>query len=331
MVKHLRQVDLNLLHVFDEVMKHRSVAQAAEQLSLSPSAVSHALGRLRQALKDDLFLRSDAGLQPTPRALELAGHVRGGLMLLERALAVVPFVPEESIRGFRLAAGDYACALIMPRLVECLVRKAPNIDLQVSPVNRLDVARQLDSGAVDVVVGWFDTLPEDLRRRKLARESGAFVVRRDHPLAREIITWERLFDFPHVVVELTGPGEMRGDGFLDDRGLVRRVWMERAVLEARGRPDLSARVAVSVPHFTAVPPILRRTDMVATLPLRLARQVVAQGDLVMLDASLESGSIEIEAVWHSRSDSDVGLRWLLDELVDASAEPTEPDAPAVAR
>jgi DNA-binding transcriptional LysR family regulator len=313
-----RQIDLNLLHVFDAVMKHRSVTLASEQLALSPSAVSHALARLRQALKDDLFVRDEAGLQPTARAMELASQVSDGLALLERALAAAPFVPSESIRRFRLAAGDYVCAMILPRLVQRLAQVAPHVDLQVTPVSRLDVARQLDVGAVDVIIGLFRALPEKLRRRTLMQERVVFAARRDHPLTRDVVTREKLFDFPHVVVELTGATETRGDGFLDDRGLVRRVWMDGVVLEARDQANVAARVAVSVPHFTSVAPLLRVSDMVATMPLRLAQQAVAQGGIALLDPSLMPDPVAIEMVWHSRGDGDAGLAWLLDELVLAS-------------
>ena len=316
----LRQVDLNLLQVFDTVMKYRSVALAGEQLNLSPSAVSHALARLRHVLKDELFVRGETGMEPTQRAVELAAPVRDGLALLEVALTRAAFVPKESIRSFRLAASDYACAVILPRLFERIARAAPHIDLKILPVGRLGFSRQLEIGAVDLVIAWFDALPDNLLRKSIMRESGVFVVRHGHPLLQAPVTHERVFDFPHAVVELTGTEDMRSDGFLDDRGLVRRVWIERAVLEAQGRPDLSARVAVSVPHFTAVPPLLRVSDLIATLPLRLARLAVAQGGLVMLDPALETTVVDVEAVYHSRSDGDAGLAWLLDELRGACAD-----------
>jgi DNA-binding transcriptional LysR family regulator len=315
----LRQVDLNLLNVFDAVMRHRSVAAAAEQLSLSSSAVSHALGRLRLALKDELFVRDDRGMTPTPRALELSGSVRDGLALLERALSTVPFVPASSIRSFRIAAGDYACAFILPALVRRLAHLAPDIDLRVMPVNRTDVGRQLTTGTVDLVIGWFETLPEELRRRRLMREGGVLVVRAGHPLT-ESATRDEIFGFPHAVVELTGEDDVRSDGFHDDRGLVRRVWMERVVLQARGSSDVAARVAVSVPHFMALPFLLRDTDLVATLPVRVARRAVADGSLVMLDPSLEPNVIDVEMVWHGRADADAGLAWLMEELTAACAE-----------
>jgi DNA-binding transcriptional LysR family regulator len=313
----LRQVDLNLLHIFDAVLQTRNVGAAAERLGLSASAVSHALKRLRHALKDELFLRDETGMQPTPRALELAAPIHDGLALLARALATAPFVPRDSIRTFRIAAGDYACALILPPLVRRLAEKAPQVDLKITPVNRLDVGRQLETGSVDFVVGWFSDLPPELRRKPLMRESGAFVVRDGHPLAAGEVAQEGIFEFPHIVVALTGAEDPQAGGFIEDRGLVRRAWMERAVLQAWEHGDLSARVAISVPHFSAVAPLLRASDMIAMLPLRLARQAVAQGGLVMLDQSLETGSIEIEAAWHSRGDSDQGVTWLLNEVAEA--------------
>lgn len=324
----LRQVDLNLLHVFDTVMHTRSVAAAADRLALSPSAVSHALGRLRHALKDDLFIRDERGMTPTPRAIELAAKVHDGLSLLEQALTTTPFAPEDSIRSFRIAAGDYACAFLLPPLVARLRRLAPAIDLRITPVNRTDVGRQLQTGAVDLVLGWFETLPETLRRRHLLRESGAIVVRAGHPLTQEPLTLERAAAFPHVVVELTGEEDLRSDGFYDDRGLIRRVWMERLVLHAREQGAPAARVAVSVPHFTAIPFLLRDTDLVASLPMRLAQWAAASGDLVALPPLLASPTVDIDIVWHGRRDEDGGLTWLIDQLAQAVQEGAEGDSVA---
>ena len=169
------------------------------------------------------------------------------------------------------------------------------------------------------MIGWFETLPEELRRRRLMREGGVLVVRAGHPLT-ESATRDEIFGFPHAVVELTGEEDVRSDGFHDDRGLVRRVWMERVVLQARGSNDVAARVAVSVPHFMALPFLLRNTDLVATLPVRVARRAVADGGLVMLDPSLEPNVIDIEMVWHGRADADAGLAWIMEELAAACAE-----------
>jgi len=319
----INQVDLNLFYVFDAVMKHRSVARAAADLSLSPSAVSHALARLRLVLEDELFVRGDSGLQPTQRAMELAGHVSEGLLKFESALSAEVFVPAESRRRFRLAASDYFGAYALPHLVQRFAEIAPQVDLQLLAINRTDVARQLEMRSIDIVIGWFETLPGFLRRAAFVRESGAVVVRAGHPLATGSPTREQLLEYPHIVLDLTGPGSERGDGFVDDRGMVRRTRMERGLLEAREQHALPVRVAVTVPYFTAVPPILRVSDYVASLPRRFARRAVAEGGLVMLDPALEPGAVDIELVWHKRDDGDAGLRWLVSELVLAGATASE--------
>ncbi len=315
----LRNVDLNLFYVFDAVMKHRSVSRASAYLALSPSAVSHALTRLRQVLKDELFVRNDGGLQPTRRALELASRVSSGLLQFERALAVDAFVPAESIRCFRLSADDFFTSFALPHLVQRLGRAAPFVDLQVSPANRTDVARQLEAQTIDVVVGWFDALPSSLRRELLVRETGAFVVRAGHPLTKESPTLARLLEFPQLVVDFTSTGTERGGGFAEERGMLRRVRMERLLQEARNRRDRAARIALTVPYFASVPPILRVSDYVASLPFRFATWAVANGGLVLLDPTLEQRSIDIELVWHSRDDDDAGLRWFLDEVKSSVA------------
>ncbi|GAB0113367.1 LysR family transcriptional regulator [Acidisoma sp. C75] len=320
----LRQVDLNLLNVFDAVMRHRSVTEAAGELALSPSAVSHALGRLRLALKDDLFIRDERGMTPTARAMELAATVRDGLALLERALAPPPFRPEQAARSFRIAAGDYTCTFMLPALVRRLRQSAPAIDLRIIPVSRPDIGRLLNAGTVDLVLGWFEKLPADFHRRLLLRESGGIVVRAGHPLAQGPLTLERVAQFPHAVVDLTADQEARHDGFLDDRGLVRRVWMERLILHARETGAPQPRVALSVPHFTALPFMLADTDLVATMPWRMARWAAKNQGLVFLGPLLGGPDyVEIEMVWHRRSEADAGLQWLASTLLDAVQQDAE--------
>ncbi len=320
----LRQVDLNLLNVFDAVMRHRSVTEAAEELALSPSAVSHALTRLRHTLKDELFIRDERGMIPTPRALDLSSMVRDGLALLERALAPATFRPEESDRCFRIAAGDYTCTFLLPALMARLRQVAPSVDLRIVPMSRPDIGRLLNAGTVDLALGWFHQVPDDLRRRLLLRESGGIVVRQGHPLTEAPMTLERVALYPHAVVDLTANEDERRDGFFDDRGLVRRVWMEQIILHARqvgaGRP----RVAVSVPHFTALPFMVQETDLVATMPGRMARWAVASQGLVFLGPLLGGPQqVDIDMVWHQRGEHDPGLQWLIDELAGSVQQDAE--------
>ncbi len=314
----IRRVDLNLFRVFEAVMQHRSVRGASQELWVTASAVSHALSRLRQAIGDELFVSGVTGMEPTARALELAPGIRDGLGRIDLAMTAAPFIPAETFRTFRIAATDYVAATILPHLVSRLSVMAPQIDLRVFPFSRTDVVRHLDDGRLDFVMGWFRDLPDRMRRATIVVESEAVVVRAGHPLTEGTVTKERLFAFPHIVVELTGTEDQTTDGFMDDRGVWRRVWIERLLMEM-GDDDqgLVGRVAVSVPHYAAVPPMLRVSDMVATLPRSLAGPEVQHGGLVMLDLPYEPLLVPVEMVWHQRADRDGGAQWLIRELVDA--------------
>jgi DNA-binding transcriptional LysR family regulator len=312
----LERIDLNLFRVFEAILHERSVAGAARVLGVTPSAVSHALSRLRRALGDELFLQGEGGMEPNARALELAPSVRGGLTLLEDALASRPFVAEESARTFRISASDYGTAAILAGLIERLGGANPMLQLRIFPYSRVDVIRHLDEGRLDLVIGWFGELPPRMRRTHLLVEKEAVVVRPGHPLTEGPVALERLLEFQYVVVEATGTEDQPSDGFIDERGVWRRVWIDRLLLENSAKDkDVVGHVAVSLPHYAAVPEILAATDMVATLPERLARRAMDNGTLVILDLPYEPLNVDVEAVWHQRAERDSGVQWLLKELV----------------
>lgn len=314
------RLDLNLLRVFEAVMQHRSVNAASRELWLTPSAVSHALARLRQALDDELFIFGESGMEPTARALQLAPVIRNGLGMIDAAMGAPAFVPSQALRTFRFAATDYVAAIVLPPVVTRLAEIAPEIDLRVFPANRVDVIRHLDDGRVDFVIGWFDELPERLHRMTLLEEREAVVVRPGHPLTREPLSKERLLAFPHVVVELTGGEGPADDGFHSERGAMRRVWIERLLLEMNGGGEGAiGRVALSVPHYAAVPPVLLATDMIATLPRRLAERMQPESKLVILDLPYDPLRVDLEIVWHQRSNQDPGIRWFVEEIATVMA------------
>lgn len=311
----IQRIDLNLFRVFEAVLQCRSVSGASKELGVTASGVSHALGRLRQAIGDELFVHGEEGMLPTARALEIAPAIRDGLERIEDAVSTRPFAPAVSARTFRVSATDYGTTIILTRLIERLARTAPQLELRIFPYNRTDVIRHLDEGRLDVVIGWFGDLPERVRRTVILRDREAIVVRRGHPLAGQPVDRDRLFSYPFAVVELTGSGEQAAEGFIDERGVWRRVWIDRLLIETDDE-DAVAHVAVSLPHYAAVPGILSATDMVATLPERMARPLAQAGTHVILDLPYEPLEVSAEAIWHQRGDRDGGLQWLLGELVD---------------
>jgi DNA-binding transcriptional LysR family regulator len=314
----LRMIDLNLFRVFDAMMLHRSVRKASQILSVTPSAVSHALSRLRQSIGDELFIPTESGMQPTQRALQLASGVREGLEKLERALTRKDAVPAEALRTFRIGATDYPCMVVLPSLVKRLAKSAPKVDLRVFPSNHIDLVQQLEKGRADLVIGSFTELPVGIRRGRLLREDEVITVRTGHPLTGGRMTKDRLLEFPHVVVEPAGIRERATDGFPDKEGNGKRVSVERALYEFQnGRIIPGGRAAVCVPSFATVAPFLQSSDMVAMLPRRLALWAAAHAPLALLDPPYRSITIEIEMLWVEGAAQDEGLQWLLNELAES--------------
>jgi DNA-binding transcriptional LysR family regulator len=320
-ISQLRKIDLNLFLIFEAVLQQGSVTKAANSLSITPSAVSHALGRIRQMIGDELFVPSSSGMQPTRRARELALDIQKGLENFKLALMAKTFIPAEADRSFRIAASDGITALVLPVLLKRLAKSAPNVDLRVFPSNRIDVVRQLEADHVDVIIGWFGRLPDGMCRHTLYREQEAIVVRAGHPLTHGKVTKERLFEYPHAVVDLTGAEEKERDGFMSENGVERRVWFERTLLEFQDEEEhFVGRAAVCVPHFAAVAPLLEVTDMVAKLPHRLALWLTAHTQVVLLDVPYSPMSVDVEMVWHQRANRDMGLQWLVQELAASAAD-----------
>jgi len=323
----LRQVDLNLFRVFEAVLQHRSIIGASRELHLTPSAVSHALGRLRTVLSDKLFIASENGMEPTARALELAPHVRGGLQQIDAALNPRAFDPGTTRRAFRIAASDYGTATVLPHLAAQLEQLAPGVGLHVLPIGRRDTVRQLEDGRIDLAIGWFGELAGALSRRVVWTDNESIVARIGHPLGRGKPTREQLREYPQVVVEPGGGEPSGGEGFTDDRGVTRRVRAGRALREAgdvgAGHPH-AGRAAVCVPHYASVIPVVQASDMLATLPASLARPAAERGELLMLELPYQPQTASLEAVWHQRSDTDAGLSWLIETMLDTMHAQQEP-------
>ena len=315
----LRNFDLNLLTVFDAIFEERTIAAASERLSLSQSAVSHALGRLRRALADELFIRQADGMSPTPKARQFAIPVKSALSRIASALGGEAFDPSRAIRSFSIGASDFACTTIIPRLVQNVAASAPYVDIHVVPASRVDLVRQLDEGSVDVAVGWFATVPERFGRLILLDEDYVFVVRPNHPLISEVPTMGRLLEFRHVAVNLVGSSVGLVDGYLPERGVLRRVHMEVAALEAPQRLGKEVRIAVSVPHFWCLPPILIRSEMVASVPRALALEFVDRFALVMVEDPEGSETVTVEAIWDRQRGIDPALQWLRAQIAIAAS------------
>lgn len=285
--------DLNLLVILDALCRFGSVSKAAEALSLSQPAVSHALNRLRGVTQDPLFTRSGRGLVPTPRARALAEEVAGIVAAAQASLRPERFDPELDSAVVRLGLSDYAGLTLLPPLVAVLRDKAPLVRIEALPVGRTAL-RQLEEGALDLCF-WGTAPPEaPFLYRQLFRESFMVVLRAGHPALAGKIGLEEWLSLGHAVVSLGDPGQSPVE----------------AALTALGR---SRRVMLASPSFAANLAAVAASDLVATMPARLA---AAMGEgLVARPLPVAVPVFDYGMIWHPRAEVSPALRWLREAIV----------------
>ena len=293
----LSRVDLNLLVLFETVLAERHVGRAAERLHLSPSAVSHGLGRLRQLLHDPLFLRHPKGVVPTARAESLAEPVADVLAGVRRVMASAErFVPATSTRRFVIGTPDAIGAVILPPLLRAVRRAAPGIDLAmraVLPPWETALA-DLDLRALDLAILPIDDVPARFVAHHFYEERFVIAMRRGHPLGRTP-TRERYCAAEHVLVSHTG----------DPFGLVDQI------LAAHG---LTRRVALVVPSFMLALALVAESDLVVAVPARLVKAHAERLGLVAAPVPVPVPPSQIRVIASRAATADAGLQWVLDRL-----------------
>lgn len=283
--------DLNLLVILDALCRLGSVSQAAEALSLSQPAISHALNRLRAATGDPLFIRAGRGLVPTPRALALAEPVAGIVAAGQACLRPEIFDPTRDAPRFRLAISDYAGLTLLPQIVAAVVSEAPRAMIEALPVGP-NVLRQLEEGRLDLSFWGTTPPPAPFLYRRLFDESFVLVLRRDHPAMTgegAPLTREAFLALSHAVVSLRDPGQSPVD-------------------QALARDGQSRRVALTSPSFAANLAAVAYSDLVATVPARLARGLPA--GLMALPLPIFLPAFAYGMIWHPCGDASAALRWL---------------------
>ncbi len=291
----VQDVDLNLLRVFDAVLVARGVTPAAVRLGLTQPAVSNALARLRALFGDALFVRTPAGMDATPFARELAEPVRQALALLESALAHGPgFDASTSTRAFRFYMSDLGQVEFLPPLVERAHREAPGVRFEAVALGVEDIGAALAAGTLDLAVGFLPGLGPPVRRRRLFRDPYVCLMRAAHPI--QALTKKKFVEASHALVSYRGG--------------------HRVIEEALERAGLARRIALRVPHFTVVPMVLERTDLILTLPARVARVFERRGRFKSLPPPVPIPPADVAVHWHERFEADPGNRWLRELVIE---------------
>lgn len=309
-----KTIDLNLLRVFDAVMEERSVLRASQKVFLSQSAVSHSLARLREALGDELFVRTSSGMLPTARALAMAPRVRESLQTLEAAVELPNFEPATAAKRFTIAASDFTTMVILPLLHQTLMAEAPNVELAIKPVTRIDLAEQIDLGRIDAAIGTFSNIPQRFHSMFLFEYDDVLIARPDRTLLP--LTAEAFSELSIAVVSFGGEQDGATDGFISERGLARRSEMyDRLALEKTfAGLDRVTKIAVSLPHFLALPALLANSELAAIVPRPLAQAFMRTGAVSVHELPYAASRLEVRLLWHERNDADASQAWIHEEV-----------------
>src|SRR5262252_572280 len=292
----LRKIDGTLLLVFAEAYRLRKLTAVSQRLGMTQSAVSHALGRLREIFEDELFLRRPFGVEPTQRARELAPRVDTIVRLTRETLTDGDaFNPASSSREFRVTGLDSATVLLGSRLIALCRRSAPNVRLTFRSLTQQDALRALGDGDVDLAVCLIWTQSSDFRVEPLYQESYRVAARRTHPRIGRTLDLRTYVALDHILVSVTGDPVGIVDHTLAAKGHVRRV-------------------VATLPMFLPALAAVAQSDVIATMPAKLIEAYKKPFGLRSHEPPLPIRPFTLSVVWHRRNDADPGLRWLIGQL-----------------
>ena len=294
---HITDLDLNLLRIFEAVHGQRHVSRAADQLGLSQPAVSHGLTRLRRLLNDPLFVRTGAGMRPTPRAEQLALAVQQALQLIEQALLEAEvFDPSRSRKTFRLHMSDIGEGVFLPGLMHAVRRVAPSVRIETHQLEVGQIEDALDSGRLDLALGYLPGV-DGTEQQPLLNERYVALLRADHPLAGVAATHEGLRQLDLIVV--------------------RQHTQTAHLLQRLGLLD---NVRLSIPHFMVIPSIFSETDLAVILPQRTALGFARRGPFRIVEADFGQPGFTVALHWCRRYRNDPAQRWLRELIVERFCE-----------
>ena len=295
-VVRLRNLDLNLLLVFDAVLSARSVGRAAEVLAMSQPAVSHALNRLRHALKDGLFVRTPAGMVPTPRAEQLALPIRKALNELQLAVEGDNFEPATAERRFVIAMNNYAAVVAAGPIVTATRAQGPKLRLSLMPSGTLNVADKLDRGELDLAITGRELDGERFASQVLIDDRYVAVLRSGHPAIRTKLTMASLAQAQHLAISSTA----------EDLSFV-----DKALKKSR-------TIALDVPYLSAGA-VLVQSNLVAILGRKLAQEFRRAYPIEVRELPFDAPRLRSVMTWHRRFDDVPAHKWLRKTIVAATA------------
>ena len=308
----IQTFDLNLLLAFDALLRERNVTRAGARIGLSQPSMSNALTRLRKLCDDPLFVRTRAGMEPTPLAQKLAGPVQQGLETLKIGLEQpFGFDPAKSARTFRLVMSDIAEITVLARLMAALKQAAPEVNIVATQVPRERFRSVLENGEADLALGNLPELKSGFYQQRLFQDHYVCLARRDHPDIGERLSLRQYLQGSHVQVS-TSVGDTMIDRELTKRGLQRRI-------------------ALQVPHFLVVTVIVMSCDLLVTIPYTVVSLLRAMERVKVMKLPFRIPDANVRQFWHQRYHHDPANRWLRRLIAEVFLDVTRTGAGAAHR
>jgi DNA-binding transcriptional LysR family regulator len=287
----MAKLNLDWLEVFVQIYKTHSVSRAAALLGMEQASASIALNKLRLHFDDRLFVRTQEGMTPTPRAQSIYPDVQEALVRIEAARGRPSvFLPIDAVRAFRICMTDISEIIILPKLVNHLQEVAPGIVIEAEKISA-DSRLRLASGEVDLAVGFLPDLEASFYQQSLFEQDFVCLAAKNHPRIQGKLSKSHFSGEGHILVTTSGTGHAIVDKLLAQQKMPRRV-------------------VLRVPSFLGVARIVAQTDLLVVVPRLLGTALAAQEHVQLLEAPLPLPHYKVKQHWHERFNADVGNVWL---------------------
>lgn len=291
----MARLNIDWLHVFVQVYRLQSVSRAAERLGLAQANVSTALAKLRRHFDDPLFCRTSRGMEPTPYAQQIYPDLLRSLQTLDALSgARTTFDPATASRLFCIAMTDISEIVVLPTLINHLRRVAPGVTVMAERTST-DTARRLESGEIDLAVGFMPNLEAGFYQQTLFRQDFVCLAARNHPRISARPSRQAFLAEGHIVVTTSGTGHAIVDKVLQSKRYERRV-------------------VLKVPSFLGVARLVAATELLVIVPRRLGEALAHQERVAVFPPPVALPPFDVKQHWHERFHLDAGNVWLRSTL-----------------
>jgi DNA-binding transcriptional LysR family regulator len=296
-IMHISRMDLNLFVVLETIYSEGNITRASQKLNLTQPAVSHALGRLRDVLKDPLFVRQGANMVATPFTRNIITPVRQALQTLELSVSEhQQFDPRLTERSFAIGLRDVFEAIALPALIQRLQDAAPSLEIASIRTDRRDIEAELTAGTLDLALDVPLAVSNNIRQQRIFQDRLIVLVRDNHPLIQNELDMKNYLSQRHVLVSSRRKG----------------LGLEDFELHRAGQ---HRHIALRCQHYFAACRVVSQSDLLLTMPEQYARVANAQFQNRIFAFPMPTQPLDVHLYWHHNVDNDPANRWLREQFV----------------